>query len=187
MEKSGVEILCSGKFLALLRDGRWEYVSRIGARGAAFVLALTPALELILVEQYRVAVQGSCIELPAGIIADSEDRATELGTETAVRELEEETGFIGVGPELLLRGPTSPGLSSEFLELYLVRNVRKVGPGGGAAHEGEDITVHIVPLKMVPGFLQRQAAAGKHIEPRIYAGLWFAERLPMSPQNDESG
>ena len=182
MAKSGVETLCSGRFLALLRDGRWEYVSRVRARGAAFVLALTPAQEIILVEQYRVAVQGLCIELPAGIIGDSESRADELGAETAVRELEEETGFGGLGAELLLRGPTSPGMSSEFLDLYLVRDVRKVGPGGGAAHEGEDIKVHVVPLATVPGFLQRQAESGKHIEPRIYMGLWFSEHLPMAPR-----
>lgn len=172
---SAIETLYRGDFLALYRDGHWEYAGRVNARGAAFVLALTAARELVLVEQYRVPLRAACIELPAGIVGDKAGGADESAAATALRELEEETGFVGDHAELLLRGPTAPGLSSELIDLYLVRDARRVGPGGGAPDEGEDITVHVVPLDQVHAFLQAQAAAGKCIEPRIYAGLWFAE------------
>ena len=172
-----VETLYRGDFLALYRDGRWEYAARPGSNGAAFVLALTPAAEIVLVEQYRVPLHARCIELPAGIVGDHTGGAGESSAVAALRELEEETGYVGDRAELLLRGPTAPGMSSELIDLYLVRDVRKVGPGGGAPEEGEDITVHVVPLAETHAFLQAQAATGKRIEPRIYAGLWFAGNL----------
>ena len=176
--ETSVETLYRGDFLALYRDGRWEYVGRVNACGAAFVLALTPNHEIVLVEQYRVPLQANCIELPAGIVGDAAGGADEPAAFAAMRELEEETGYTGDRAELLLRGPSSPSMSSEMIDLYLVRDARRVGPGGGAPEEGEDITVHVVPLAETHGFLQAQAAAGKRIEPRLYAGLWFAEHLP---------
>ena len=169
------ETLYRGQFLALYRRDTWEFAGRVNANGAAFVLALTPAREIVLVEQYRLPLQARCIELPAGIVGDSAGGADETSASTAMRELEEETGFTGDRAELLLHGPTAPGLSSEMIDLYLVRDARRVGAGGGAPDEGEDITVHVVPLADMQSFLQAQAAAGKCIEPRIYAALWFAE------------
>ncbi|MDE2148580.1 MAG: NUDIX hydrolase [Gammaproteobacteria bacterium] len=169
------ETLFKGRFLELRRDRHWEYAVRVNARGAAMVLALTPAREMVLVEQYRVPLHARCIELPAGLIGDVAG-LDEAADATALRELEEETGYIGARAEPLTAGPISPGMSSELIELFLVRDARRVSVGGGAAHEGEDIAVHVVPLERVHDFLQAQAAAGKLIEPRIYAGLWFAER-----------
>lgn len=177
-DETSIETLCRGDFLALYRDGRWEYAARPNSSGAAFVLALTPTAEIVLVEQYRVPLHARCIELPAGIVGDTAGGADESSAVAAMRELEEETGYTGERAELLLRGPTAPGMSSELIDLYLVRDVRKVGPGGGAPEEGEDITVHVVPLAETHEFLRSQVAAGKRIEPRIYAGLWFAENLP---------
>lgn len=178
-DDSRVVTLFQGKFLLFQRDGRWEYVSRVNSQGAVFVLALTPANEIVLVEQYRIAVQRSCVELPAGIIDSFADGRREKPEETAVRELLEETGYLGRPPEPLLYGPSSPGLASEMMHLYLVREARRVGQGGGVPQEDEAITVHVVPLADVRSFLQQTQAAGKYVEPRIYAGLWFAERMVL--------
>lgn len=171
-----METLFKGKFLSLHRDGRWEYVSRVNARGAVFVLASTSTEEIILVEQYRAPVRRSCMELPAGIIDGHVDGREERPDETAARELLEETGYIGTAPELLLCGPSSPGLASEMLYFYRIREACRVEAGGGVEEEEEKITVHVVPLVEAPLFLQQAEASGKYIEPRIYAGLWFAER-----------
>ena len=62
--------LHAGKFLALVKEGRWEYVDRLGATGAAIVVAVTSERKLLLVEQYRIPVHARTIELPAGIIGD---------------------------------------------------------------------------------------------------------------------
>ena len=169
------ETLCQGRFLSLLREGRWEYVSRInGARGAAFIVAVTPAQELVLVEQYRVPLRARSIELPAGIIGDEAGFADEAIEAAALRELEEETGFRGSHAELLTSGPVGPGLTSEILYLVRAHGLERVHAGGGV--EGEDITVHLVPLAEAAAWLRRQGSSGKWIEPRIYAGLWFATR-----------
>lgn len=176
MNGTRVETLFQGKYLTLQRDGRWEFVSRVNARGAVFVVAATPKNEIVLVEQYRVAVRRLCVELPAGIIDGFTNGRIEPPEETAARELLEETGYTGLPPELLLRGPSSPGLSSELLYFYRIRQARRVGVGGGLAEEHEKIVVHVVPLVDVPLFLEQANAMGKYVEPRIYAGIWFAER-----------
>ncbi|MDR3419230.1 MAG: NUDIX hydrolase [Nevskia sp.] len=174
-----VETLYQGRFLALRREGRWEYVERINnARGAAFIVAVTDARELVLVEQYRVPLRAVSVELPAGIIGDEAAFANEGVEAAALRELEEETGFRGSHAELLASGPVGPGLTSEILYLIRAHGLQRVHAGGGV--EGEDITVHVVPLEGVAGWLAQQERSGKWIEPRIYAALWFAQQ-PARP------
>ena len=169
-----IESLYRGRFVELMKDGRWEYVRRVKARGAVFVVALTDAGELVLVEQYRVPVQGRTIELPAGIYGDEESEEHETAEQCALRELEEETGFRGARARLLMTGPVAPGLTTEILFMIRVEGLTRVHPGGGVG--GEDITVHTVPLAQVPAWLEERRRAGLLVEPRIYAGLYFLGR-----------
>ena len=48
--------LHTGKFLALIKEGHWEYVDRVNATGAALIFALTAEQKVLLVEQYRIPV-----------------------------------------------------------------------------------------------------------------------------------
>lgn len=166
-----IETLYRGRFVELMKDGRWEYVRRVKARGAVFVVALTDAGELVMVEQYRVPVQGRTVELPAGIYGDEESGEHETAEQCALRELEEETGFRGARARLLMTGPVAPGLTTEILFMIRVEGLTRVHPGGGVG--GEDITVHTVPLARVPAWLEERRGAGLLVEPRIYAGLYF--------------
>jgi len=174
------ETLALGRFLELRRDGRWEFVRRVRSTGAVFVVALTPQAEIVLVEQYRVPLRARCIELPAGIVGDEPQHADESSAASALRELEEETGYSGPLAEPLLRGPTASGMSSELIDFYLVRDVLRTGPGGGVPGE-EDITVHVVPLPEAADWLDERQRGGCMVEPRVYAGLWFAERSLRGP------
>lgn len=167
-----VELLYRGNFLQLQRQGRWEYVSRVRANGAAFLCAITDDRALVLVEQHRMPLGARVIELPAGVIGDEDAFAHESIEEAARRELEEETGFRAGHIERVLTGPTAPGMSSEMLHLFRATRLVRVHAGGGV--EGEDITVHVVPLDDVPRWLVGHAATGTLIEPRVYVGLWFA-------------
>ncbi|HEU0197135.1 MAG TPA: NUDIX hydrolase [Nevskiaceae bacterium] len=169
-----VEILAAGQFVELRRRGHWEYAARVGGLGAAFILALTDAREIVLVEQYRVPVGRRVIELPAGIVCDHAGASAEGAQAAAVRELEEETGFRGKRVHHVLHGPTAPGLSAEELDLFEVTGLRRVGAGGGADAD-EDITVHVVPVAEAPAWLRSAEARGLLVDPRVYAGLWFAE------------
>ena len=171
---SQIEILHEGRFLRLLRDGRWEYVARTNAKGAAFIAAVTDDDELVLVEQLRVPLQAQSIELPAGIIGDEAAHADEAFEAAALRELEEETGFRAGRIEHILTGPTAPGMSSELLHFYVARQLRRVHAGGGV--DGENITVHRVKIDEATDWLMAQMAAGKRVDPRVFVGLWFTRR-----------
>jgi len=167
-------ILHKGKFLALVKEGHWEYADRTNPTGAAIVIAVTDQQKLLLVEQYRTPVHARTIELPAGIIGDEPGRAHENHAEAARRELEEETGYRAERMEPLTRGPASSGLTSETVTLFLAANLRRLGKGGGVAHE--QITVHEVPLNEVHNWLDTKAKAGILIDSKVYAGLYFTGR-----------
>ncbi len=171
---SKIELLYEGQHLRLLKDGRWEYAQRLSNRGAVFVLAVTEARELILVEQYRVPLHARTLELPAGILGDADSGPDETPESCALRELEEEAGFAGRQARVLTTGPVAPGLTSEILYLVQVDGLQKTGAGGGVG--GEDITVHLAPLDRIDHWLADRRRAGLWIEPRIYTGLYFLSR-----------
>ncbi|MEE4349095.1 MAG: NUDIX hydrolase [Pacificimonas sp.] len=150
----------AGQYLETVVDGRWEYVRRNGGRGAAVIFALTPANELILVEQYRVPLGRSCIELPAGIVGDEDAR--ECFADAAIRELEEETGWRADVMREAGTFASTPGLAAEEFRLFAAGGLRQTGTGGGV--DGEDITVHLVPLSGLNEFLKAASARGAAID-----------------------
>jgi ADP-ribose pyrophosphatase len=164
-------LLHTGKFLALIQEGHWEYVDRVNATGAAIILAVTDDQKVLLVEQYRIPVHARTIELPAGIVGDEAGGSRESQAEAARRELLEETGYAAAKIEILTTGAASSGLTSEVVTLFKASGLRRAGKGGGVAHE--DITVHEVPLAGVDTWLAAKAEAGVLIDPKIYAGLYF--------------
>src|SRR5258706_16303672 len=85
--------LHTSKFLALIKEGHWEYVDRVNATGAAILIAVTAEQNVLLVEQYRIPVHARTIELPAGITGDEPGSTDESHAEAARRELLEETGY----------------------------------------------------------------------------------------------
>lgn len=173
-----IKILHDGEFLKLQRDGHWEYVSRQSARGAAAILAITRASEIVLVEQYRIPMHARTIELPAGIIGDSEGLRGESVEQSALRELLEETGYQGESAQLICSGPTAPGLTSEMSNIVRISGLTKIHAGGGV--DGEDITVHVIALGKVAEWLARKQTEGLLIEPKIFAALYFV--LTSNPE-----
>lgn len=166
--------LYAGKFLSLVKEGKWEYADRTNATGAAVIVALTDDNKVLLVEQFRIPVNARTIELPAGIIGDEPGKANEEHAEAARRELEEETGFTAARIEPLTTGPSSSGLTSETVTLFLASELTRTGKGGGVAHE--NITVHEVPLPTITEWLEAKAETGALIDPKIYAGLFFLQQ-----------
>ncbi|KPF76375.1 NUDIX hydrolase [Blastomonas sp. AAP25] len=149
------EIVWQGRFITAKTRGRWEYVSRSRGISAAVILAVHEGA-VVLVEQYRVPLGRSCIELPAGLIGDHESgEAPELA---AARELEEETGFRAGRMENLGEFYSSPGMVSEAFHLMRAHDLVQVHAGGGV--EGENITVHVVPLPELERFVADKRAQG---------------------------
>ncbi|MDN5938910.1 MAG: NUDIX hydrolase [Salinisphaera sp.] len=168
---ASTETLYEGRFLKLLRRGRWEYVARVGACGAVHILAITPENELLMVEQFRAPVGARVLELPAGIVGDQPELRGETPEAAAARELAEETGYRPGRVALLYRGPSSPGMASELVTVVRASDLERVGEGGGV--DGEDIRVHRIPLPGVRAWLAQRAADGWAIDHKVYAALFF--------------
>jgi ADP-ribose pyrophosphatase len=99
--------------------------------GAVVILPLLDDGRVCFVRNYRVAVDQTLIELPAGTLEPGEDPA-----ETARRELAEETGYRAGRIEHLLTFCMSPGILDERMHLYLATDLQ---PGPMALEAGEDI------------------------------------------------
>jgi len=173
-EASGdVQELGRGRFLRLVRRGSWEFAHRVDCHGVVVVVAVTPARELVLVEQERPVVGGRVLELPAGLAGDDAEKAGEDLVVAAQRELLEETGFEAGRWEELFEGPVSPGMTSELLTFYRATELERVGEGGG--DHAEDIQVHCVPVDEVEAWARARAAdTGVRIDPKVFLGLYFA-------------
>jgi ADP-ribose pyrophosphatase len=163
-------VLFQGKYLSLLTDNGWEYTSRPHVTGIVVIVAVTDDRKLVLVEQPRTAVHKRVVELPAGMVGDVD--ASESLADAARRELIEETGYEPAEVHLLAEGPIAVGVTDEIISIFEARGLRRVGPGGG--DDSEEITVHEVPLGELRAFLAAQQAAGRAVDPKIYAGLFLA-------------
>lgn len=82
--------------------------------GAVTILPLFDDGRVCLIRNYRVAVDRTLIELPAGTLEPDEDPAA-----TAARELEEETGYRARELRELCRFFMSPGILSERMYLFM--------------------------------------------------------------------
>jgi len=89
--------------------------------GAAAVVAVNEDGKIILVRQYRNALDRETLELPAGA-RDSVDEDTYI---TAKRELEEETGYISTNMERILSLKSTVAFCNEFIDVYLATNLIK--------------------------------------------------------------
>ena len=162
------QLMWEGKFVRALKRGKWEYASRANNINAVVILAEHEG-KVILIDQPRVAPDCRCIELPAGLVGDQDPNATVEST--AVRELEEETGFTADRIERLGEFLASPGMLSEAFTLVRAHGVRKIGEGGG--DENEDINVHLVPRNDIRDFIEQKRRDGFGIDVKLLLFLDF--------------
>jgi ADP-ribose pyrophosphatase len=85
--------------------------------GAAGVLPVTPAGDVLLVRQFRPAIRDSLTEIPAGVL----DVPGEDPLACATRELFEETGYRHQGIEFMGGTYSSAGFSDEYIHLFVAR------------------------------------------------------------------
>lgn len=104
------------------------------------VIALTPASEIILVEQYRYGIEKATLELPGGVCDFGESPL-----ETSKRELLEETGFKGKEFHYLGKVSSNPAMLTNYTHTYLITNCEKVSEQ--QLDGNERINVHLISLK----------------------------------------
>jgi ADP-ribose pyrophosphatase len=140
------EEIFSGKIISLhlqeveLPNGKTSKREIIKHPGAVAILALTPENKIIMVEQYRKALERTIVEIPAGKLEKGEEPAS-----CARRELEEETGYVCESLELLTSFFTSPGFADEIVHVYLAKGLTKKED---SAALDEDEFVNLEELKL---------------------------------------
>jgi ADP-ribose pyrophosphatase len=162
------EVMCEGRFVRLVKRGKWEFASRARNINAVVIIAEHDG-KVILVDQPRVPLGARCVELPAGLVGDEDPNATVEAT--AIKELEEETGFTAERIELLGEFYASPGMVSESFTLVRAHGVRRIGEGGG--DENEDIRVHLLARADIPSFLEQKRAEGFGVDVKLLMFLGY--------------
>ena len=131
--------------------------------GAALAVPINDKGEIIILNQYRFAIQSRILEFPAGTLEEGENPLS-----TIKRELAEESGFIAKKwDELGLMIPC-PGYSDEKIHLFLARDLEELSeiPKGD---EDEDIEV----LRMTPEKLNSIISSGKEALDGKTISAWF--------------
>jgi len=111
------------------------------------VIALTPDHQLVLVRQFRFGVDDFSIEIPGGVMDLGEDPLA-----AGLRELREETGFVGQNARIIGRVHSNPAILSNACHFVFVEQVVR-----GAELEwdtDEEIEVATVPVDEVLAMAQ---------------------------------
>lgn len=163
------ELASPGKALEFYRDtmelpdGRteiWDFVHHKRGGGACVVPVL-PDGRVLMIHQYRPAVDRETTELPAGAFdADDPDFAV-----TASRELEEETGYKCGKIRRLVRLDTAIAWCDEKVEIYLAEDLYKAG--GQQLDDAEEIGLEAIPVEE----LRRRIFAGEMRDAKTVAGI----------------
>ena len=115
--------------LMRLPDGKEVEWDTIDHKGAAAVVPVLPDGRIIMVRQYRNALERETLEIPAGGL-NGRDEPT---LDAARRELSEETGFVSDNLEILLSIRTTVAFCNEKIDIYVARDLKS-----GSQHLDED-------------------------------------------------
>jgi len=97
-----------------LPNGKTSKRELVKHPGAVAVIPITKNKKILFVEQYRKALEKSLVEIPAGKLEQGENPEM-----TAIRELEEETGYTTNKLTYVTSFYTSPGFADEVIHIYL--------------------------------------------------------------------
>lgn len=150
------EEIFSGKVISLhlqdveLPNGKHSKREIIKHPGAVAILALTADKKVVMVEQYRKALERTIVEIPAGKLEKGEEPAL-----CARRELEEETGYECVSLEWLTSFYTSPGFADEIVHVYIATGLTKK-ENAAALDEDEFVNLEELTLEEALQYVKEQ-------------------------------
>ena len=139
-ERLNRELVAKGAIIDYYQDtmqipngttAKWDFINH---KGAAACVAVKKNGNLVMVRQYRNALERETIEIPAGGINPGEDMRL-----AALRELEEETGYKAGKFEFLLSIRTTVAFCNELIDIYLAEDLEE-----GEQHLDEDEYLEIV-------------------------------------------
>ncbi len=166
----GSQAIYNGKIISLkvddvtLPNGEVSKREIVNHPGAVAVIAITDEGKLIVVEQYRKALERSIIEIPAGKLEPGEEPAI-----TAARELEEETGYGCKELTYLQSFATSPGFADEIIHLFVARGLYEIEE---RAAMDEDEFIELMEITVEEG--ERMVSEQKIFDAKTaFAILWM--------------
>lgn len=160
------EIAYKGKILEVYKDHMdidgtesiWDFIH---LKGGAAVIPVMDDGRILLIQQYRNAIDGYSLEIPGGVY----DEAGEDGATCALRELKEETGYVAGKLDWILSVHSLIAFSDEKVNIYVAKELC-----GGTRHldEEEDIEVVILSLDEI----KEKLYSGYITDGKTVAGLW---------------
>lgn len=147
------ELQCEGAITkyyrdtVVLPDGKTELYDFVGHNGAAAAVGVLEDGRLLMVRQYRNALDRFTLEIPAGGLNPDEPTI-----DAAARELEEETGYRCGKIEKLITIRTTVAFCNEKIDIFLATDLRKT-----AQHLDEDefVDVHAYALETLEEMIYR--------------------------------
>lgn len=168
--------LYEGKILNLrvdtveLPDKKYSKREIVEHPGSVAVIPITEDDSIVLVKQYRKAVEKFLLEIPAGKLEINEEPRV-----TAIRELREETGYSTEKMEYLMEFYSSPGFTNEKIYLFLATDLVK----GELDHDTDEyITVEKYNIDILKKMIER----GEIIDSKTIIGIMLAKKYLDSKQ-----
>ena len=178
VKRMGRELVYQGAVLKVYKDhmkfsnGNTEDWDFIHHDGAAAVIPVMDDGKILMVNQYRNALERDTLEIPAGKLDDPDEE----GIVCASRELKEETGYSSDDLEWLLTIRTTVAFCDERIEVFVARNLIP-----GEQHLDEDEFVDVKAYKLEE--LKKMIFEGKIQDSKTMAAILAYESKYLHGQN----
>ena len=178
VKRMGRELAYQGTVLKVYKDhmkfsnGNTEDWDFIHHDGAAAVIPVMDDGKILMVKQYRNALERDTLEIPAGKLDDPDEE----GIVCASRELKEETGYSSDDLEWLLTIRTTVAFCDERIEVFVARNLIP-----GEQHLDEDEFVDVIAYKLEE--LKEMIFEGKIQDSKTMAAILAYESKYLHGQN----
>jgi ADP-ribose pyrophosphatase len=145
-------------------EGEWECIRH---PGGALAVPVTAEGKLVLVRQYRFAIQGRILEFPAGTVEISEEPL-----ETVQREIQEETGYSAQKWQKLGEFFLAPGYSDEIIYAFLAQDLEKLETP--PAQDGDE---DIETVLLTPEEFEKAIFEGELVDAKSISSFFLARRF----------
>ena len=178
VKRMGRELAYQGTVLKVYKDhmkfsnGNTEDWDFIHHDGAAAVIPVMDDGKILMVKQYRNALERDTLEIPAGKLDDPDEE----GIVCASRELKEETGYSSDDLEWLLTIRTTVAFCNERIEVFVARSLIP-----GEQHLDEDEFVDVKAYKLEE--LKEMIFEGKIQDSKTMAAILAYESKYLHGQN----
>lgn len=134
LEKEGAIVNMYSDYIKMPdgKTAKWDFIEH--KKGAAAVVPVLPDGRIVMVKQYRNALDRVTLEIPAG----ARDSVSEDTAVCAKRELEEETGYVCGKIQRLLSLKSTVAFCNELIDVYLATELT---PGEQKLDEEEYIDI----------------------------------------------